>query len=179
VPLLCMGLFFEMRIRRIMHLLLMVQLLTLLAVANGTPVIAARIFENALAHPLDGDATFRDGRRLFAASKTLRGVVLSIVATSATAPLIDLQWWVGTLIVGDLFSSFVKRRVLGPKRQGTRTRSHFRILASLVGLRVCLAAHDSRRGCRHAHVLCRRANILSPPIQVGDPRPSTLTRRIA
>jgi hypothetical protein len=99
-----------------MHLLLIAQLLTLLAVANGTPVIAARIFENALAHPVDGDRTFRDGRPLFGASKTLRGVVLSIVVTSAIAPLIGLQWWVGTLIafmamIGDLFSSFVKRRL--------------------------------------------------------------------
>jgi hypothetical protein len=101
---------------RVMHLLLIAQLLTLLAVANGTPVIAARIFENALAHPVDGDRTFRDGRPLFGASKTLRGVVLSIVVTSAIAPLIGLQWWVGTLIafmamIGDLFSSFVKRRL--------------------------------------------------------------------
>jgi hypothetical protein len=101
---------------RVMHLLLIAQLLTLLAVANGTPVIAARIFENALSFPLDGDATFRDGRPLFGPSKTLRGVVLSIVVTSAIAPLIGLQWWVGTLIavmamLGDLFSSFVKRRL--------------------------------------------------------------------
>jgi hypothetical protein len=99
-----------------MHLLLMAELLTLLAVANGTPVIAARIFENALSAPLDGDATFRDGRPLFGASKTLRGVVLSIVVTSAIAPLIGIQWWAGTLIavmamLGDLFSSFVKRRL--------------------------------------------------------------------
>lgn len=99
-----------------MHPLLIAQLLTLLAVANGMPVIAARIFEKALAFPIDGDATFRDGRPLFGASKTLRGVVLSIVVTSTIAPLIGMWWWVGTLIaiiamLGDLFSSFVKRRL--------------------------------------------------------------------
>jgi CDP-archaeol synthase len=99
-----------------MHVLLVGQLLTLLAVANGTPVIAARIFENALSFPLDGDATLRDGRPLFGSSKTLRGVVLAIVVTSAIAPLIGLQLWIGTLIavmamLGDLFSSFMKRRL--------------------------------------------------------------------
>jgi CDP-archaeol synthase len=99
-----------------MHLLLIAKLLTLLAVANGTPVIAARIFEKVLAFPLDGDATFVDGRPLFGSSKTLRGVVLSIVATSAVAPLIGLGWSVGALVafmamLGDLFSSFVKRRL--------------------------------------------------------------------
>ena len=36
--------------------------LTLLAVANGTPVIAARVFENAFSFPFDGDATFRGTR---------------------------------------------------------------------------------------------------------------------
>jgi CDP-2,3-bis-(O-geranylgeranyl)-sn-glycerol synthase len=99
-----------------MHPLFIAQLLTLLAVANGTPVIAARIFEKALAFPLDGNATFPDGRPLFGASKTLRGVVLSIVVTSAIAPLVGMRWWVGTLVaimamLGDLFSSFVKRRL--------------------------------------------------------------------
>jgi CDP-diglyceride synthetase len=99
-----------------MHLLLIAQLLTLLAVANGTPVIAARIFDKALSFPLDGNTTFLDGRPLLGSSKTARGVVLSIVVTSAIAPLIGLPWWMGTLIaflamLGDLFSSFVKRRL--------------------------------------------------------------------
>jgi len=99
-----------------MHILLIAQLLTLLAVANGAPVIAARLFERLLAFPLDGNSILRDGRPLFGSSKTWRGVVLAIVVTSAIAPLIGLQWWVGTLtavmaMLGDLFSSFVKRRL--------------------------------------------------------------------
>jgi CDP-archaeol synthase len=98
-----------------MHLLLIVKLLALLAVANGTPVIAARIFGKAFSLPLDGDATFRDGRPLFGSSKTLRGLVFSIIVTSMVAPLIGLEWSVGAIVafaamLGDLFSSFVKRR---------------------------------------------------------------------
>ena len=48
-----------------MHLLLICQLLTLLAVANGMPVVAARIFKQAFAVPIDGGVTFLDGRPLF------------------------------------------------------------------------------------------------------------------
>ena len=44
-----------------MNLLLIAQLLALLAVANGTPVIAAKILGKTLATPVDGNAEFLDG----------------------------------------------------------------------------------------------------------------------
>lgn len=96
--------------------LLIAQLLLLLTVANGTPVIAKKILGNALAAPLDGGRTFADGRPLFGRSKTLRGVVIAVVTTTAAAPLIGLEWKVGALLAagamaGDLFSSFCKRRM--------------------------------------------------------------------
>jgi CDP-diglyceride synthetase len=96
--------------------LLVVQLLALVFVANGTPIVAKKILGKALASPLDGGALFIDGRPLLGASKTLRGVILSILATSASAPLIGLEWRVGALVAaaamtGDLLSSFVKRRM--------------------------------------------------------------------
>jgi CDP-diglyceride synthetase len=99
-----------------MHVLLIAQLLTLLAVANGTPVVAARIFKQVFAFPIDGGATFFDGQPLFGPSKTLRGVVLSLAVTSVLAPLVGLAWPIGTLVafmamVGDLLSSFLKRRL--------------------------------------------------------------------
>jgi CDP-diglyceride synthetase len=95
---------------------LIAQLLALLTVANGTPVIAAKLFGKALAVPVDGNVVFLDDRPLFGPSKTLRGVVLSILVTSAFAPLIGLEWKVGALVaatamIGDLFSSFLKRRM--------------------------------------------------------------------
>jgi CDP-2,3-bis-(O-geranylgeranyl)-sn-glycerol synthase len=95
---------------------LIAQLLALLTVANGTPVIAAKVFGRALAVPVDGNADFLDGRPLFGPSKTLRGVVLSILVTSAFAPLIGLEWKLGALVaatamIGDLFSSLLKRRM--------------------------------------------------------------------
>ena len=68
--------------------LLIAQLLVLLALANGTPVIAKRILGAVLAHPLDGGITLADGQPIFGHSKTIRGVALSIVATTLGAFLI-------------------------------------------------------------------------------------------
>jgi CDP-2,3-bis-(O-geranylgeranyl)-sn-glycerol synthase len=93
-----------------MHPLLVAQLLTLLAVANGTPIIVEKFLGKSLAFPVDGDAT-------------LRGLALSILATTALAPLIGLDWRIGALValaamLGDLLSSFWKRRVgLAPSWQ--------------------------------------------------------------
>jgi CDP-diglyceride synthetase len=92
------------------------QLLVLLALANGTPVIAKKIFRTILVRPLDGGMTLADGQPLFGHSKTIRGVALSIVVTTLGAPWIGLDWTVGlvvsaTAMIGDLFSSFTKRRM--------------------------------------------------------------------
>lgn len=106
-----------------MHPLLVSQLLAQLAVANGTPIIVEKLLGKFLAFPIDGGATFADGNPLFGSSKTLRGLALSIVATTAVAPLIGLSWKVGALValvamIGDLFSSFLKRRMgLAPSCQ--------------------------------------------------------------
>jgi CDP-diglyceride synthetase len=106
-----------------MHPLLITQLLTLLAVANGTPIIVEKLLGKALAFPVDGGATLADGKPLFGSSKTLRGLTLSIAATTAVAPLIGLNWRIGALVaamamLGDLLSSFLKRRMgLAPSRQ--------------------------------------------------------------
>jgi CDP-diglyceride synthetase len=96
--------------------LIVAQILVLLALANGTPVIAKRILGDTLARPLDGGMILADGQPLFGRSKTIRGGVLSIVVTTLCAPLIGLDWPLGfvvaaTAMMGDLFSSFTKRRM--------------------------------------------------------------------
>jgi CDP-diglyceride synthetase len=96
--------------------LLIAQLLVLLAMANGAPVIAKRILGAVLARPLDGGIALADGQPIFGHSKTIRGVALSIVATILGAPLIEMDWTIGLLVaatamLGDLFSSFTKRRM--------------------------------------------------------------------
>jgi CDP-2,3-bis-(O-geranylgeranyl)-sn-glycerol synthase len=88
----------------------------LLAVANGTPVIATKILGKTFAYPVDFGIAFCDGQPLFGASKTLRGILLAVLLTSVSAPLIGLDWTFGALIAvtamfGDLVSSFIKRRM--------------------------------------------------------------------
>ena len=99
-----------------MQPLVILQLTILVGLANGTPVAATKIFGRRFAQPLDGNAEFFDGRPLFGHSKTIRGVVLAVLATALGAPLIRMGWEVGVLIgglamIGDLTSSFVKRRL--------------------------------------------------------------------
>jgi hypothetical protein len=95
-----------------------------LAVANGTPILVEKLLGRFLAFPIDGGLELTDGKPLFGSSKTLRGLALSILATTAVAPLIGLDWKIGGLLaatacsLGDLLSSFMKRRMgLAPSCQ--------------------------------------------------------------
>lgn len=81
-----------------MQLVPILQALALLALANGTPVVAKKLFGSRAALPIDVGVQFWDGRPLFGTAKTVRGGCL--VA--------------GIAMVGDLFSSFVKRRLQFP-----------------------------------------------------------------
>lgn len=90
--------------------------LVLVLVANGTPVLATRLLGQKLSWPLDCGLRLPDGRPLLGRSKTIRGVLLSILVTAAVAPLLGLPWWAGALagslaMVGDLLSSLLKRRL--------------------------------------------------------------------
>jgi hypothetical protein len=102
-----------------MHPVAVLKILALVALANSAPVIAKKIFGNRFAWPLDGGLKLRDGRPLFGASKTIRGLVLAVLVTSAAAPLVGLEWETGAAIgtaamAGDLLSSFAKRRMKLP-----------------------------------------------------------------
>lgn len=99
-----------------MHPVPILQLLMLLMLANGTPLVARKILGERFSYPLDLGVEFVDGRPLFGRSKTIRGVVLAVLVTMAGAPLIGLGWEIGLLVgtlamTGDLVSSFLKRRL--------------------------------------------------------------------
>lgn len=99
-----------------MHPILLLQLLFLIGIANGIPVLGKKLLGDRFAQPLDRGTTFFDGRPLFGTSKTLRGVLLSLLATPLAAGLLGLHWQVGLVVAcgtvaGDLLSSFVKRRM--------------------------------------------------------------------
>jgi len=92
------------------------QILWLLMLANGTPLFAARLMGSRWSYPVDGNIQLVDGKRLLGPSKTVRGVVLAILVTAAGSALLGLDSRLGALVgslamVGDLFSSFVKRRL--------------------------------------------------------------------
>jgi hypothetical protein len=99
-----------------MQLLHILQLLVLMTLANGTPIVAKKIFGARFSFPLDAGAILFDGRPLFGPSKTIRGILISVLVTTASAPLIGLDLTIGGIVAGaamagDLFSSFVKRRL--------------------------------------------------------------------
>jgi CDP-diglyceride synthetase len=96
--------------------LLRLRLLLLLGVANGMPVLARRVFKDRLAAPIDGGVAFVDGRPLFGRSKTIRGIAASVAFTSLIGLLLgfDLSTaasFASLSMVGDLASSFIKRRL--------------------------------------------------------------------
>jgi CDP-diglyceride synthetase len=117
-----------------------VQSLVLLTLANGAPVIAKKIFGGRFAQPLDAGVMFLDRRPLLGSSKTIRGVLVSFAVTTAAAPLLDLAPVIGALIAGgalagDLFSSFIKRRL--NLRPSSRALGLDQIPESLIPLLAC------------------------------------------
>jgi hypothetical protein len=126
-----------------MHLLAILQVMVLLTVANGVPVIAKKLLGSKFAWPLDCGVAFIDRRPLLGVSKTIRGIVLSIVVTTASAPLLGLAPTIGavvaaTAMAGDLFSSFVKRRLA--LKPSSRAVGLDQIPESLFPLLACRAA---------------------------------------
>ena len=99
-----------------MHLLQIAQLLVLMTLANGTPIVAKKVFGPRVSFPLAAGTTFFDGRPLFGKSKTIRGILFSILLTTAGAPILGLDLAIGARVAiaamaGDLLSSFLKRRL--------------------------------------------------------------------
>ncbi len=94
----------------------MSEALLLLAVANGVPVLARKLFGSHFVWPVDFGAYFFDKRRLLGYSKTWRGLILSTIVTAISAALLGFTMSFGALfgvlaMVGDLLSSFTKRRL--------------------------------------------------------------------
>ena len=94
----------------------MIEALLLVLVANGTPVLAKRLLGHRLAYPLDAGLSAPDGHPWLGRSITIRGILLAVLATAVAAFVMGIDWRVGGMIgllamVGDLLSSFIKRRL--------------------------------------------------------------------
>ncbi len=99
-----------------MRAALIAELLFLLIAANGAPVVLGLLLGRRWDRPLDGGRLFVDQRPWFGASKTVRGIVAAITTSAACAPLVGFGWIHGALfgglaMLGDLLSSFTKRRL--------------------------------------------------------------------
>jgi CDP-2,3-bis-(O-geranylgeranyl)-sn-glycerol synthase len=107
------------------HPVLILQLTILLALANGAPLVAARLLGRRFACPLDGRLIFVDGRPLLGASKTVRGMLAAVAVSTAGALLVGMPGSVGAVVgagamAGDALSSFIKRRfALPPSSRAT------------------------------------------------------------
>jgi CDP-2,3-bis-(O-geranylgeranyl)-sn-glycerol synthase len=92
------------------------EFLVLLGLSNGSPIFAAKIFGSRWSYPVDCYLLFFDRRRLFGASKTVRGMVVAVLTAAGGAALMGIDWRAGMLVgvsamAGDLVSSFTKRRL--------------------------------------------------------------------
>ena len=90
--------------------------LLLLWIANGAPILAARLLGKHWATPVDFGYQLWDRHPLFGTSKTWRGMLSALLLTTPAAMLLgfDLDWafLIGALaMAGDLCSSFIKRRL--------------------------------------------------------------------
>ncbi len=97
-------------------MILVGQLLLLVLIANGAPVIARYLFGRRWGRALDGGRLFLDGRPWLGPSKTIRGIAAALLCTSVAAIVIGLPASIGLQValgamLGDLLSSFTKRRL--------------------------------------------------------------------
>jgi CDP-2,3-bis-(O-geranylgeranyl)-sn-glycerol synthase len=125
--------------------MLIPELLMLLVLANAAPVFARNILQERFAWPVDAGIRLFDGQPVFGASKTVRGLVFSIAITTLAAWLSGLGWKIGLLVgttamAGDLFSSFIKRRL--KMRPSSRATGLDQIPESLFPLLACQQALD-------------------------------------
>jgi hypothetical protein len=109
------GIYLIARIQTARTTMLTFKLIFLLLVANGAPILLNKILSTRYAWPVDGGAHCRDGRPLLGPSKTWRGLAAAVLLTGPAAALVGLPFGLGVLfggcaMLGDLLSSFLKRR---------------------------------------------------------------------
>lgn len=97
-------------------MLLSLELFVMLVLANGCPVVMARLLHRHGDWPVDGGRVWADGRPVFGPSKTWRGLLSGTIACLAFSAWVGLGGFFGALfglaaLTGDLLSSFVKRRL--------------------------------------------------------------------
>jgi len=97
-------------------LLISLELFVMLVLANGAPVVAAKVFRRRWSAPVDAGLQWFDGRPLLGKSKTWRGIASGALCCALFASATGHGFLFGLLfgvlaLAGDLLSSFIKRRL--------------------------------------------------------------------
>ena len=97
----------------------LLQLLLLIVIANGAPILIRAVFNDVFNTAIDFGHKLPDNRPIFGNSKTWRGIIAAFVATPSAAWLLGYSLETGLLVavyavLGDLTSSFIKRRMGKP-----------------------------------------------------------------
>ncbi len=92
------------------------KILLLLVIVNGAPIILRKLLGDRWAYAVDGGHGLADGRPLLGPSKTWRGIVGALLAGALAGWALGFGAKTGLLtgmlaMLGDLFSSFLKRRL--------------------------------------------------------------------
>jgi CDP-2,3-bis-(O-geranylgeranyl)-sn-glycerol synthase len=95
------------------------QLLTLIIIANGSPILIRLLLNDSFDLAVDFGQKLPDNRRVFGDSKTWRGIIAALVSTAIAAWLFGYLVTTGLLVaayavLGDLIASFIKRRLSMP-----------------------------------------------------------------
>lgn len=96
--------------------MLELKLLLLIIIANGSPIVVQKLLGERWQSPLDAGKRFVDDKPVFGATKTWRGILAACLSTSFIAWIMHLPLMTGFVIalgamLGDLLSSFIKRRM--------------------------------------------------------------------
>lgn len=100
-------------------MLVVAKIILFLLWINVLPPLAHLVFGKRFGWRVDGGLCFFDKQPLFGSHKTIRGIFASVLGGTAALFLLGLPWWGATFaafiaMAGDLFSSFIKRRLHKP-----------------------------------------------------------------
>ena len=151
--------------------LVVVQLMVLLGLANGTPVIAKKILGTILARPLDGGMNLADGQPLFGDSKTSDHLGRALDRSR----LDDRRRHCGN---SDDWRSFFKLHQTpdgsSPRQHGTWPGSDPGIAPTRDRLPMDVAGHGPGYRFGGSTFLCRRTCRFARSIYVQNQRPALL-----
>ncbi|MBU0681320.1 MAG: CDP-archaeol synthase [Proteobacteria bacterium] len=100
-------------------MLVTAEMILFLLWVNLLPPLTHLLLGERLRWRLDGGLVFFDKQPLFGSHKTIRGVVASVLGAAVGSFFFGLPWWLAAsaaflAMVGDLLSSFIKRRLQLP-----------------------------------------------------------------